>query len=155
MPITRLRINVGYKEEEGIKLPIYKNVVVEEEFIKVFRVMENLFSRLNKIELLLTLFLVKTMTVECVVYNNKIVRTKFINYVKELSKGKIDYKHQSVHNAFAVLKKEGVLITERETETVGAYFVNPAFVYIGDRGDRNKAITLIEKETNERAVSRI
>lgn len=148
MAITRLRICVGYKKQEEIKLPVYKNIEVEEEFIKVFGEMGSLFAVLNKIEILLIFFLVQTMSNECVVYNNKIVRTTFINHVRDISKGKITYQHQSVHNAFGVLRKEGLLINEYITEIVGAYFVNPAYIYIGDKRGRNEAITNIERETN-------
>lgn len=138
-------MRTGYKEEDGIKLPIFKNVKVEEDFVKVFKNMESSITRLNKIEILLSMYLTKTMSKEGLIFNNKMVRLQFINHVKELSKGEIDYRHQSIHNAFAVLKIEGIIIPETESGMLGSFFINPAFMYKGDRATRNRAITKLEK----------
>lgn len=147
---SKLRVNVGWKEEEEIKLPIYRNVPIEDEFVKVFRIMETMLVRLDKVEILLAFYLVNQMDYSGLVYSNKIFRDRFIKHIEDKSKGKIQYRHQTVYQAFSNLRKEGILVPYKTTN--GAYFVNPAFIHIGDKQERRNIFATITKETENEII---
>lgn len=142
----KLKVRTGVREEEGILLNTYKNIPIKEEFIKMYQIMEKAIILIDKVELLLMLFLCRNTDGEGIVYSNKINRDKFIKYIKELSKDKIEYKHQTVTQAFHNLKKLGMLISYEGV--TGAYFLNVAFLHIGERADRRQILKNIEEQEN-------
>lgn len=142
--MKKLKVNIGYKLEEDVKIPVYKNIPVEEEFIKFYRIMEHMVTILTRPELLLVLFLCRKGGNTGIVYNNRIVREEFIEYVNTKSKGKVSYKTQTIHQAFSKLKKYGIVVSYQGIE--GAYWINPSFVHDGSDIIRDKIIISIDRQ---------
>lgn len=143
MKKSRLKVRVSQKEEDGIILPVYRTIPIEEDFIKVFNIMYIMMSRLDRVSTLLIFFLVKQKTNQDLLYNNKSVRNEFIKECNKNSKDTLKYTEHTVSKAFSRLKKEGILLDYEDV--IGAYKINPAFIFIGDKGIRNNKIGELQK----------
>lgn len=142
--MKKLRVATGYKIDGGVRLPTYKTIPVEEEFIKFYRIMEHMVTKLTRPELLLSLFLSRKGGETGIVYNNKKVRDEFLEYIDTKSMKKLTYKTQTIHQAFSTLKKAGVLISHDDIE--GAYWINPSFLFDGKDTVRDKIVIEIDRQ---------
>jgi hypothetical protein len=142
----KLKVRAGYKEEDEILIPVYKSIPIEEEFIKFYPIMKRAITLIGKVELLLMLFLCERLDEKGLVSSNSIMRDRFVEEVKQLSKGDIIYNDQTIKQAFTNLKKLGMLVAYEGKR--GFYYFNTAFLHIGEKSERRTILKAIEEQEN-------
>lgn len=118
-----------YKEVDGIKVPIYEWAQDGKSFIKVYHSFLAGMGKLNSLAGNLIIYLADTMGPDARVYNNKAVKTEFIEEMKKIG---VEYSYSGLNRAFKDLEDAGLL----RREFHGVYRVNPQFIWKGDEKSR-------------------
>lgn len=145
----KLKTMIGYSIDEDIRIPVYKEFDIKDDYIKFYEPMEQAFLILERIEYSLAIFLVGRVDVNNLIHNDTITREEFTKIVTERSEGKLNYKKSSIYQAFTNLRKYGILISSIRQK--GAYYINPSFMFIGLETDRKRLAKLIDAE-QEKAI---
>jgi len=121
-----------YDIEEGIVIPVqgYKSVVCNHT--RRYHNCLYLLAGLGTCSRNLMDYLVEYMDGNNIVYSNKYVKEKFINFIYEASNNEIRYGDSSVKKAFTTLASKGLL---RKVGR-GVYKVNPE--YFSKNTDKNR-----------------
>lgn len=84
-------------------------------------------------------YLCEKMDKNNLVYSNEAVRESFIEFIKKITNGEVQYTHPTVKKAYNVLAGKGLLIARSR----GTYVVNPEFFFRQGEKQRIEAIKMV------------
>lgn len=132
-------------DEGGIKLPDYRYKQVVTSYTKRYHNCLYLLAGLKSSSRDLMDYLCERMDGNNNVYSNEAVREDFIQFVRKITGGEVEYSHVTVKKAFKILTEKGLLIPRGR----GSFIVNPEFFFRKEEKDRLDAIRLVLEFKND------
>lgn len=125
-------------KETGYILPEYAYSDLVMNSTKRYHNCIYLLARLNKCSRDLLDWLTEQMDDNNIIYSNSVVRQKFRDFVKEVTKEEISYADVTIKTAFKTLVNRDLLIPKQR----GVYQVNPEYFFKGSEKDRISKVIL-------------
>lgn len=138
-------------KHDSLVLPEYGKKFVSQSFVKYYMTSIYALAQLNRCCRFLMDYIAIKMDDENRIATGVLFRQQFLEFIDQVTKGKVTYTEGSIRNALATLRQKKFLLKEQDK---GGYFiVNPEFFFRASERERIDAIKItLELESDKKAT---